>query len=169
MQVTRFFFLIVMWVFFSFGPSNLIKIINKLISIEFWIFWSFDHSTSQVSPELYGDSKPRLFTYWTVRSLSLLICQLIMIIVIVAIIIIIIIHYYYLLCFSICNFFIRIKQKQKMESFLADNHVDHLHVVRDIMTSSFLDCIMKVNFIYLGFLWEYFFSSKPIDLYTRAS
>ena len=25
--------------------------------------------SSQVSPELYGDSRPRLFTYWTVSSL----------------------------------------------------------------------------------------------------
>ena len=91
-----------------------------------------------------------------------------MIIVVVAIIIIIIIHYYYLLCFSICNFFIRIKQKQKMESFLADNHVDHLHVVRhhDFL---FLRLHYESQLHLLGFLWEYFFSSKPIDLYTRAS
>ena len=27
--------------------------------------------SSQVSPELYGDSRPRLFTYWTVSCLLL--------------------------------------------------------------------------------------------------
>nr|DAD20120.1 TPA_asm: hypothetical protein HUJ06_021583 [Nelumbo nucifera] len=54
-----------------------IQVVNEFSLSQIWILsGSFDgpdlnsiEAGWQVSPELYGDSRPRLFTYWTVRSL----------------------------------------------------------------------------------------------------
>lgn len=50
--------------------------INILYVLSVGFFEFMIYSTSQVSPELYGDSRPRLFTYWTVRSLIIFNSQL---------------------------------------------------------------------------------------------
>jgi hypothetical protein len=54
-------------IFFQDKGSNKINIFCYISESE-----AVHDFSSQVSPELYGDSRPRLFTYWTVRIIYLL-------------------------------------------------------------------------------------------------